>query len=140
MRALVKIGPTARSIWSSVVALIVEWVSTSVSSHGDTGSVGAGIGCGDQAWRGSQSCDPGAFVALLLGLLMVQIWLTAVFAISALAGPPVRIRHSGRALIVVTGGCIVTLGSFDRLGCCSPFLTNRRPLPRSSASRPPHLG
>jgi len=33
-------------------------------------------------------------VALLLGLLIAQIWLTGVFAISALAGPPVRIRHS----------------------------------------------
>lgn len=64
-----------------------------------------------------------AFVALLLGLLMAQIWLTGVFAISALAGPLSGFDIPGAALIVVTGGCIVTLGSFDRLGrtFLSPF-------------------
>jgi hypothetical protein len=58
-----------------------------------------------------------AFVALLLGLLMAQIWLTGVFAISRSPVPLSGFDIPGVALIVVTGGCIVTLGSFDRLGC-----------------------
>ncbi len=64
-----------------------------------------------------------AFVALLLGLLMAQIWLTGVFAISALAGPLSGFDIPGAALIVVSGSCVVTLGSFDRLGrtFLSPF-------------------
>jgi len=58
-----------------------------------------------------------AFVALLLGLLMAQIWLTGVSRSPRSPVPLPGFDIPGAALIVVTGGCIVTLASFDRLGC-----------------------